>query len=188
MATLFVYNTNRNEYQLTIATAKLQTAVKWLRSINAKFFTVSDRFTKTTVIRFAKNGIEQQWAAALSRKHGRKDANAPKTAATSPRVRKQFVAPVETAPVAEVAPVAEAIHTASQLPEPAMPNAITETIGNTPIYLGSYCATKAELLALTKKALKKFASQHNVKGRTKMEPVQLAEALLGLVKKSDIAK
>ncbi len=176
MTTLFTFNTIRNEYQLTIPTAKLQIAAAWLRSKGCKFTTVSDRTFKTTVVRF--NKIEQQWAAALSAKHGRKDAATPKTAATSPRVRKAWVAPVE----APVAPV----HTASQLAEPAMPDAVTETIGKTPLYLSPAFATKSQLLALSKTRLKKLAGHYNVKGRSKMDATQLSETLLGLVKKSDI--
>lgn len=212
---LFVFNTIRNEYQLTVSFAQRQTAIEWLRSIGAKFFTSSDRVTRTTVIRFPKNGIEQRWALALLKKHGRKDANAPKTAATSPRVRKAWVAPVAPVFTAEVIaspwesteainpvrfmqdagfhyqlclPAGSSIHTASVLPEPAMPQAVTEMVGDAPLYLSPAFATKAQLLGCSKSKLYKLAQRFDVKGRSKMDASQLAEALLGLVKKSDISK
>jgi hypothetical protein len=212
--TLFIYNTIRNEYQLSLPTANLQIAAAWLRSKGCTFTTETDRVYKRTVIRF--RNISLRWAAALSKKHGRKDAAAPKTAATSSRVRKQWVAIPAPAYQAEaiaspwestevVSPVRfmqdAGFHYQLCLPA-AKPEVstnsqlsggvahITTEVNETPLYLSPAFATSTQLRSLSNSKLYKLTQTHNIKGRSKLKgnADAMVNALVGLVRKSELKR
>lgn len=213
-ATLFIYNTIRNEYQLSLPTANLQIAAAWLRSKGCTFTTETDRVYKRTVIRF--RNISLRWAAALSKKHGRKDTAAPRTAATSPRVRKQWVAQVKPAYQPEVIPSPwESTEVVSpvrfmqnagfhyQLCLPAAkPQVSTNTqlpggvahveteLNEIPLYLSPAFATSQQLRSLSNSKLYKLTQTHNIKGRSKLKgnADAMVNALVGLVRKSELKR
>lgn len=212
MNTLFIFNTRVNRYQLTIASAQMQVAAAWLRKQGCKFTTQADKLYKRTVLTFSNIGMSV--ARALLKKHGRKDIAAPKTAATSTRARKQWVAQVKPAyqPIAISDPwttnepvnpmrfmkdagfhyqlclpaAKPEVSTNSQLSGGV--DHITTEVNETPLYLSPAFATSAQLRSLSNTKLYKLTQAHNIKGRSKLKgnADAMVNALVGLVKKRDI--
>jgi hypothetical protein len=213
MNTLFIFNERVSRYQLTIASAQIQVAAAWLRAQGCKFTTTTDKLYKRTVLTFSNIGMSV--ARALLKKHGRKDAT-PKTAATSTRTRKQWVAVPAPAPAYQPEAIAcpwastetlspvrfmqnagfnyqlclpaakPEVSTNSQLPGGV--EHIQTELNETPLYLSPAFATSAQLRSLSNTKLYKLTQAHNIKGRSKMKgnADMMISALVGLVKKHEV--
>lgn len=199
VTTLFTYNTRVSRYQLIISSAQLRIAATWLRQQGCKFTSSTDRLYKRTVLTFCSTGISMSVARALLKKHGRKDTAAPRSSATSPRVRKQWVTQVPAAVVQfqpetiadpwtteEVSSLRYSIRPVTSTPvqlllAPAKPEVSTNSqlpggvahveteLDSTPLYLSPAFATSQQLRSLSNTKLYKLTQTHKIKGRSKLK-------------------